>query len=375
MPKLPLSVARRLVCTLLLPLLWSMPWLAATAQAEVLQGLYQVQLAQQAEADPQQQASEALLLVLGRLAGSKAVSPRLIADEDPAALLRRSATAADGSRQLEFEPVLVNALLHRAGIPMLGRNRPAILLWGVQSGSMGDEWLNADSPWLATLQQAARHRGVALSLPLGDLQDRSEVDEQRIRKAERDALLQASQRYAADAVLALGLSGDDQSPSIDWHFWLNQQSRNGRLRGDNPAALADQLMLQLADEIIGQYALQPQAGEASGWSLQVQGIRTLDDYAGLMRTLTQLGTEQPPRLLWIREDQLQVELQFPGSLSQLQRLLALDQRLRPLAAEEPEPAIEMPVDGVPGDAESVTDQAEPSRPEPDDDRLLRFQWR
>ncbi|MFZ2289100.1 MAG: DUF2066 domain-containing protein [Halopseudomonas yangmingensis] len=354
-----------------LVLLWPV-----SVQAEVLRNLYQAELAADAAADRQQQLRTALLEVLGRLAGSKAVGERLLADENPEAMLRRSSTTDDGVQRVEFEPLLVNGILHRAGIPMLGRNRPAALVWAVQSGVLGDEWLPGDGDWLTLLQQAAARRGVALALPLGDLQDRALVDEQSIRKADQTVLREASQRYAADGVLVLGLSAPGQAAQLDWHFWLGGSTRNGRLRGDDPAALADQLMLALADEIIAQYAVSTDASSAEGhWLLQVEGLRSLDDYAGLMRTLSQLGSEQAPRLVYIRGDQVRVALEFPGSLSQLQRLLALDHRLRPLSVDE-EPLTTSLDDST--DAEQDGQSAiEDASPQPDSAQgpLLRFQWR
>src|SRR5690554_2753876 len=108
---------------------------------------------------------------------------------------------------------------------------------------------------------------------------------------------------------------------------------------------ADELMQALAAQVFAQYAIPAAAtGEHAEWRLHVQGVDGVGAYSSLLGMLRRLGTQQPPRLLSIEGDEVVLQVSFPGSEEQLERMLGLDMRLQrieePVSEPEPEPEFE-----------------------------------
>ncbi|MEJ6656075.1 MAG: DUF2066 domain-containing protein [Pseudomonas sp.] len=322
--------------------------------AAVLDDLYKVELTQAEGQSRDEVMRDATIVMLQRLAGGDIAlqrGPVAAALKAPQELMRRIGSAEDGKVRIEFEPDALSGVLREAGLSALGRNRPGILVWAVEAGELGDRSMSPVSPWALLLQEAAAHRGVALSFPLGDLQDMSQVNEQVIREASRDELLEASERYPAEGTLVLTIAGKDEQAALDWTLWLNDQSSSGRITG-TAAAAADELMTGMADAVFAQYSIPAASAEdVSGWRLHVEGINSAADYSKLLRMVRQLGSQQQAKVVAIDGDTVLLQVRFPGNESQLERLLNLDMRLQriPEPIPEPEPesaplALEQPTD-------------------------------
>jgi hypothetical protein len=311
-------------------------------QAAVLENFYRIDMAGAPDQTRDQAMSAAFELMLVRQAGSAGAESQALetARQDPKAFMRRIAGAEAGGVRIEFESATLRGLLTDAGLPMLGPNRPTVMLWAVEKGVLGTDHLSQGSDWVTILNDAASRRAVALSLPLVDLEDRSLVAVENVSQANEQVLKQASKRYDASAVLALTIEGDADAPVLNWHWWLNDQMDSGRITAQSPAAVADQLMLAVADRVFEQYAVAPAASaEGSDWEVVVDGIDSVDEFAGLQRTLQQLGSKNPPQVLSVDGDQVRLALDFSGTEVQLERLLALDQRMRRMPAPAPEPLL------------------------------------
>ncbi|MFD1700307.1 DUF2066 domain-containing protein [Halopseudomonas phragmitis] len=357
--------------------------------AAVLDDLYKVEVSGEEGQSREDQIRLAAAIVLERLAGpdlNLSRAPFAEALAEPRNLVRRTAAGADGVVDIEFEPSALRELLTRAALPMLGRNRPGVLLWGVEAGVLGDELLVQGAPWAELLNQAARQRAVALDLPLADLQDRSQVTESMIREASQESLLQASERYPSEAVLALAIAQQGETWQLNWTLWLNEQRDSGRVSDADQAQAADSLMRALAAAVFKQYAVSATPdGELQGWTLVVNGINGVNDYASLQRTLQQLGAQAAPRLLSVQGDRAVLAFDFSGTEAQLVRLLALDQRLlrvsapipeptpqlvpQPTSLDELEPVVETAADEV---GETVVETTTPSAR--NDLRTLYYRW-
>ena len=332
---------------------------SVNASAAVLEQLYRVQITPAEGQSRDQALRDAAVIMLQRLAGNDldvSRGPLAKALTSPQELMRRIGSVEEGGIRIEFEPEALNSVLASAGKPALGRNRPGILLWAIEAGELGDQMLSPVAPWALLLKEAAEHRAVALSFPLGDLQDLSEVDEDLVRQASKAELLQASERYPTEGALALTISGTAEATELEWSLWLNGKDKSGRSSGTANQA-ADALMVALANAVFEQYAVPATASdELTGWQLHVEGVNSVAAYSDLMRMLRQLGSQEQPTLLAIDGDTLLMQVKFPGDEAQLERMLSLDMRLQRMAAPQPQeqPAIS---------AEPVDEQAAASNTE------------
>lgn len=344
------------------------------SQAAVVESLYQVDVPPRAEADQSAQLSTATQVMLERLAGAGVKTdggPLAEVLAEPTRVTRQIGSLGDdGALRVEFDPLLLREALGKAKVPVLGRNRPGILVWAVQGDDYSQDFLGAASEMGQALKTAGRYRGVALMQPLADLQDRADVSEQDVLDANQDVLEAASERYANEGVLALAVSRDGEGWATNWTLWLNDRKLTGKASSDDPLAIADELMQAVAAEVHRQYAVGGATADApvSGWQLEVSGINSVDAFANLQRTLQQLGMEQQPSLLSVKDDRVHFSVDFAGDRAQLERMLMLDQRLvevDPPAAE----SAEVPESDVL--AEPAADAIEPA----EQVNTLYYRWR
>lgn len=367
--------------------------LPAVVNAAVINDFYRVQLPQAEEQPREELMREALEVMLVRLGGAQALATNAGIDEalkEPRNLMRRIAARDGGGVDVEFEPGQLRDLLAAAQRPMLGPTRPGVMLWATEATTFGDEFVGQAGEWGTALSGAAQHRAVGLSFPLVDLEDRSQVSEADIAAANGEVLVAATQRYDASAALALHIQQRGEGWQLDWHLWLNDKSESGQIRAEDADQAADELMLLVANQVFSQYAVPAKPrGEMQKWQIVVEDIQGLDAFASLQRILQQLGSQVSPQILSISAGQVRMAFDFPGSEDQLERLLALDQRLIRTEAPAPkpvEPVAEVPTTAInvleddpillPEVAESELEAPEPPAADPvPESNVLYYRWR
>ena len=344
------------------------------SQAAVVESLYQVDVPPHAEADQSAQLAVAAKVMLERLAGAGVKTdsgPLADVLAEPTRVTRQVGSLGDdGALRVEFDPVLLREALGKASVPVLGRNRPGILVWAVQGDDYSRDFIGTSGEMGQALKTAGRYRGVALMQPLADLQDRSSVSEQDVVDASQDVLESASERYSSEGVLALSVSHEADTWGAQWTLWLNDRKLTGKASSEDPLAVADELMQAIAAEVHRQYAVggASSAAPVSGWQLEVSGINSVDAFANLQRTLQQLGMEQQPSLLSVEGDRVHFSVDFAGDRAQLERMLMLDQRLVEVAPPAAEPVETAEPEVL------VDDVAEPIEPA-EQVNTLYYRWR
>nr|WP_067292487.1 DUF2066 domain-containing protein [Marinobacterium profundum] len=322
-------------------LLW-----AISAGAVTVPGLYSAEIkVTRAGAGPDsQQVAEGLAQVLIKLSGSTEVANEpgysaVLAQAQ--SLLRESAyrSSADGEHwlQLHFDPAQLDELLQDAGIRGPGQQRPALLLWlVVKQAGAAEDYITADHPALQALLVQAQRRGLALQLPLLDLQDLQQLPPELLWRQASDEVRLASQRYAPDAVLAGRIW-------FEAGFWFSEFEFGGERRETQrftPVGELDEQMADVvdtvADSLLHVSELAPLDYRPQGLVLQVEGINGQADYLALVDRLraSEGVTAVFPELL--SQGRLRLRLQLDTSVEQLQETLRLDSRLAPVG----------PMDGV-----------------------------
>lgn len=328
--------------------LCSLPTLAAQVD-----DLYQVREAVTSQQPEERSAAlgRALETLLQRLTGdAKAVqSPGLEGvRQDPQQLVSQYVYEG-GSLVVDFDPLTTENKLRQAGVPIWGANRPLILTWWLNSNAAGSNLVGDGQEASAPLRQAAQHRGLPLRLPLADLEEQLVATPENLAAGQPDALQPASERYAADALLAVNAREQDGQWQAEWRLWLGDAREQGSAQGADPQALADAVLLAVSQRLAPRFLVKP--GTAGAMTLEVQGV-DLSRYAELERLLDPFGA----RLLRISGD-LQV-WQVNASAEQLRAQLGL-------AGLQEVPAAAAPLDA------SAEPQAAPA---PAPANLMRFRW-
>ena len=210
------ALKRLLLCTIVLATPFS--------EAAVVPWLYNVEVAvtSQADAERRRASQAALSTLLVRLTGLREiphtpdVRDALQRPEDFYTSYRFERRVQNETvLTIRFEPASVQGLLRRAGLPIWATDRPTVLVWlVVQRGAERERFADAQANAFASaLQAQARARGLAVFLPLDDLQDR-ELEQADLWGRFWERIDAASARYAPDLLL---VGRSREGPDGTWH--------------------------------------------------------------------------------------------------------------------------------------------------------------
>jgi hypothetical protein len=170
-------------------------------------------------------------------------------------------------------------------------------------------------------------------------------------------LREASDRYNADALLAVHAREEGGQWQAKWHLWLGDQKEAGSVQGADQAAVADAVMLAVNQRLAPRFVVKP--GASGEQLLEVQGM-SLERYATLGRLLEPFGA----RLVNVDADRILYRVN--GSAEQLRSQLSLAKLQEVAPGEAPAPAA--PVQpAAEGAAPAVA-------PAPAPVPQLRFRW-
>ncbi|MDH0301143.1 MULTISPECIES: DUF2066 domain-containing protein [unclassified Pseudomonas] len=330
-------------------------FVAAAAQAETVSGLYQVRepLDGQGSDARAQATGKALDTLVLRLTGDPKApqNPALAAlRKDPQQIINQVGTEAGPPESVlvEFDPGSTERALRQAGLALWGSNRPSILGWWLNDTVEGSNLVGDGQAAADPLRRAAQHRGLPLRLPLADLQEQLVANAKQLEGNDPAPLREASERYGADALLAVHAHEADGKWQGKWQLWLGDQREQGSAEAADQAALADAVLLAVSNRLAPRYVTRP--GASSDLQVQVQGMN-LPRYAELSRVLEPYGARlqmADGATLTYRVSGNREQLRAQLGLAKLQEL-PVEQAATPAPQAEPgavAPVIAKPFDGL-----------------------------
>ena len=284
--------------------------LISTAHAAVVQGLYESEkvVPNQSGAARLEAMKSALVEVLAKISGRPDVgtAPDIAAAlENPRDYIQQyryqkipensylSTEAVVGSQilWLQFDERAVNKLLQKNNLPVWGRTRPATLIWLAveQEGAKFMIGSNAQEEIRYALENEARRRGIAMVLPLLDLEDQQKLTFADVWANNQEPIFQASMRYQVDAILVgrMSVSGNN-----NWQGrWILYEGGQG-LSWNSQGSYANDLLnggIVGTLEILGsRYAQVYDANTAGSFDIAVTDIKSVDEFARVSNYLDSL---------------------------------------------------------------------------------------
>ena len=225
---------------------------------------------------------------------------------------------------VSFSPEAVRELISRAALPIWSADRPAGLAWLAAEEDGAAIVLSRDSihPLADGLRRRARERGIEIALPAMDAEDARRVSAQDVWFRFPDAIDRATARYAPDLVLL----GHGQAQPLgrwvtEWELWLGGGRESYSFETATPDEGAALAVDAVADELMNRFAVLGR--DARSVELEVRGIETVADYAGLMARLQGLEFIDRVEILAAAPGSTTVRVTTRSTESRLRELLAV----------------------------------------------------
>jgi hypothetical protein len=291
-------------------------------------------------------AREALSQVLVKISGSTDVlqNPELASALKRSrslvqqyAYISRDADSGEFLARFEFDETVISNLIARSGAPLWTENRPAVLVWMVVEGPAGKQFLNNETlPEMVSLISAEfTRRGVPARFPLYDLNDAALLTIDDVWRLNSSALVAASARYGVRDILAGRLATlSNGSGTGDWSYLSGSSRIDRSIRvGDSEAFLLAGTSL-VAEEMSSRYAVAPTAATSEGIKVQVTGVSSYSDYAGIVTWLEGLELIEFANVETIRGDTLRFNLVAQADAEQLATIIELNKKLVPVRSTD-----------------------------------------
>ncbi|MFP3874216.1 MAG: DUF2066 domain-containing protein [Thiohalophilus sp.] len=300
-------------------------WLVTPLPAEQVSGLYEAEVPVESQARDVREVAlrVGLQQVLVRVTGRRRVLT--VTDIEPllekapryVQQFRYQSREVEGEDQptdvlwVRFDKQAIDRLLHENRLPVWGRTRPATLIWLVVDDGRERELLSNDMNTRArrALEEQARLRGLPLRLPLMDLTDRQAISVSDVWGNFEDNLLQASERYDAEAVLTGRVA---RTASGNWRGrWTLYQEGRDQAWNASGQVLEEAIIPaidQLADLLAEQYARVGQNDQSESLRVRITGIKGLDAFTRVMNYLNDLALVEDARIDQIEADSVSLIL-------------------------------------------------------------------
>ncbi|TVS12712.1 MAG: DUF2066 domain-containing protein [Wenzhouxiangella sp.] len=214
--------------------------------------------------------------------------------------------------QVDFDPQGVDRLLAARGLPRLGRERPAVLLWlAVEEG--GDLSLDGGAELEDAIDEQARRLGLDVIRPLGDLLDLADIEAIDIRGGFLDSAEPSARRYGAGVIAMLDLREQEDDWQARW-FWRLEGRDAGVGMAVDDSILAIKLGLQqVLGALVDRFGLTGAAEPGGLVRVVVGGILDEVQYAEVMRYLSSLSVVADVQVIAARDREIEFELDLASA--------------------------------------------------------------
>jgi len=223
-------------------------------------------------------------------------------------------------------------LLQKSGLPVWRDIRPATLVW-LAVDYDGQRYLpghDDENPIREQMSQHADRRGVPLLFPLMDLEDQQKISFTDIWGGFSDAIHNASERYATEAMLVGRILQDrDGVWSARWNLYDTQGELQWQYSSEQVQELLGAGIDGLADRLGGLYSVFEGEQLHTQVLLDVSGVNSLQAYARVQQYLNTISVISEKRLVQLKDSQLQFRLELKGEISDLTQTFALKNVLAP----------------------------------------------
>ncbi|MBU2886847.1 DUF2066 domain-containing protein [Gilvimarinus agarilyticus] len=232
---------------------------------------------------------------------------------------------------LKFSAALIEQLLREAGLPYWPANRPNVLIWAVANEGDGLQLVTDPDAWQQVREQA-QLRGLPVTSPVFDLEDHLAMSEQTLWQLDSSQIRQASERYSADAIIALRYSElSDGRYRGNWQLLHGEGDVMFDGQADAPGDLLQQAVDTIADRFANIYAIRPSESGSASIAMFIANANSFADFKRIESYLNSLAVVRRVEMHQVSSQGLTLKLFTDGDVTQLENTLALKKMLLPVS--------------------------------------------
>jgi hypothetical protein len=227
---------------------------------------------------------------------------------------------------VRFDGPALEGRLIRLGLPVWGKERPAVLIWlAIEQG--GQRYLavqGSDLDAYGVIKATAHRLRIPVIFPLLDLEDRNIVSVADVVGGFDDRVRQASTRYRADAALIVRATGhSDGYWKTHWRLYSGDEAADWVSSGNDFDAVLRDGMEHTVMNLSSHLAVNYQSEDGAMATLIVDGVEQLEDYARLLAYIDGLALINRQYPHSIEATRASFQLHLRGAPRDLERLIDL----------------------------------------------------
>lgn len=233
-----------------------------------------------------------------------------------------------------FDKEAVDKVLRDNGLPVWGAIRPTTLVWLAVADAERRFLVGSDmpEPLRRALDREANRRGLALVLPLLDLEDQSRLRFAEVWGGFREPILAASARYHTEAVLVGRMQRTPEGEwTGTWTLLQGDAAQSWEAQGVLAEEVVDAGVAGVVDSLAARYAPAAATRQAASLAMTVTAVHDLQDYARVTRYLQSLQQVVRVQPLRVEADRIGFELHLRGDAAGIVQTIALGTVLVPVA--------------------------------------------
>lgn len=234
---------------------------------------------------------------------------------------------------VSFSPDALDNALREYGMPLWGKVRPSTLVWLVvdDNGERNFIGLEDEQGYTAIMDNYAQSRGIVLTHPLLDYQDRELLRAADVWGGFMGPVGQASARYSPDAIL----TGSVEHLVSDgwkghWTASIAGETRTWDTGGEQAATVLQQGIDALTDLLAERYVQTATYVSDAGVEIVVKDIDTFEDYSTVLKYLGSLNSVTNVAVATVEPGSVTFNITVAGGALAIQRAIELGQTLQPI---------------------------------------------
>ena len=235
-----------------------------------------------------------------------------------------------------FDGQAVQREIRQYGLPLWGGQRPEHLLWVAlrddgQPRALIDQ-TTADER-VPIMREVAQERGLPISFPLLDLQDRRQLNFADVWGGFSENVAIASQRYSAQQTVTAAIGQEGGLWVGRWTLLDGNQVQDSWIITEQ--SLEDVLaqgVHSLADRQAARLATRS-AGYVQTVKVRVRDVFDLYDYGRVLNAFKELNAVKAVLVSEVAQEEIQLRLRFEGDAGTLQRAISLNRMLEAVRSD------------------------------------------